>query len=108
MKFLVILITTYMLLLVVTPGLALLPQKAHSCCKSGHCNMPKSTGDNCAAAGVCCTPFSGCGYCFGINLPPQGIKVATPPKNIHMPLAAVDRNFISDFLSDCFHPPEMV
>ena len=108
MRFLAVLITTYMVFLVVTPALGLLPHKSHSCCTSGHCGMPKGAADNCTTAGVCCTPFSGCGYCFGVNLPPQSIKVAAAPKNIHMPLAAAERNFVSDFLSDCFHPPEML
>jgi hypothetical protein len=70
--------------------------------------MPKGAADNCATTGVCCTPFSGCGYCFGINLPPQGIKVASSVQNIHVPLAATDKSFISDFLSDCFHPPQAI
>jgi hypothetical protein len=68
--------------------------------------MPVGAMDNCAAAGVCCTPFSGCGFCFGINLPPQGFKLTMPPKNSNPVLASVNRTFISDFLSYCFHPPE--
>ena len=76
-----------------------------ACCKNKHARDNKEDANNCCNKGVC-NPFGMCNCCFIYNQPQTTIafnNVALSNKLV----PSTENNFISTFLSDCFHPPEI-
>jgi hypothetical protein len=79
-------------------------KEVKSCCKGKH--EKKTSTDSCCDKGLC-NPFGLCSCCFMYSSErnahqffPQGI------------ISKLNRSFtgkaVSDYLADCFHPPEIV
>jgi hypothetical protein len=70
-----------------------------SCCK----NKPMSCPINCPANGTCKASFGSVGVYTVSTL----FKLKLFTHTDANPIVSVDHSLISDYLADCFHPPEL-
>ena len=113
MKFIAFILATYISLLTVQPVAeqvyASLGNKRQACtmacCKHKETKKTKKECNNCCDKGVC-NPFGMYNCCFVYNPTQTMMSYAKfTEKNKFIP--ATENNFVSSFLSDCFHPPEI-
>ena len=109
MKVLAFLFAFHLCALSVEPVLAEVVYNAmhhtRSCCDKSCCkNKPISCPINCPANGVCKASFGSVGVYTVSNM----VKLKSITHTDLNPHVSVDHSLISDYLADCFHPPELV
>ncbi len=76
-----------------------------ACCKHKQAMNNKQFPNNCCNKGIC-NPFGMCNCCFVYNQKETTIAYNNFIQTNKL-IAAAENNFVSSFMSDCFHPPEI-
>ena len=113
MKLTAFILATYISLLTVQPVAELIYSSLTNhketcemaCCKHKQANNTKQDANNCCDKGVC-NPFGMCNCCFVYNQTQTTIEYNNFAQTNKLN-TTVENNFVSSFMSDCFHPPEI-
>jgi hypothetical protein len=76
-----------------------------TCCENKQLNNTKQDPNSCCGNGVC-NPFGMCSCCFFYKHTQTTIQYYNLTQ-INKLNTAVEKNLVSSFISDCFHPPEI-
>lgn len=99
---------TYILLLTVQPVVAVavvfFNVQTEECC-SGECCKHEPEGKPAKQESMC-NPFQACAYCCGYFISQPAYQVVIV-QQANVLRSNIEINFASDFVANCFHPPEL-